>query len=213
MTLTGPIPIFDLPENIIAGSDGIVQRQSRRLLSEHLLTYSSFDWSAEFIDICVSYLRHYLIPLEKMQSFRKSRSDMEKFALWLFLEANLNPMEVSPTHIKDFIVFLQSPKNCWLSISHTLRVVESENNERHLNSNWKPMCAYSRKIQLSLNSDRTETLYNDQYILDHYQPKISTIQATLRCLSRFYDFLIAKQIENLISSKTEGGHYGLIINS
>jgi len=213
-----PFPIFDSVDyyHTRSWSEGPVRAKATRLLSLALKDTPNADWSPIYLEIADQFLCNYLNGYNgPTNTFNRFKNEIERFTLWLVIEHKKNPMELEPNDISNYIDFLESPKKTWVCAYNTTRLI-TDGDEVMVNPNWHPFWARRPKgIKLpSLKSRdpvlREQRRQNDAELIAAYSLSHSSLGASLRALSPFYNFLIdqQKQAENL--SRRAGIHTGLI---
>ncbi len=213
-----PFPIFDSVDyyHTRSWSEGPVRAKATRLLSLALKDTPNADWSPIYLEIADQFLCNYLNGYNgPTNTFNRFKNEIERFTLWLVIEHKKNPMELEPNDISNYIDFLESPKKTWVSAYNTTRLI-TDGEEVMVNPNWLPFWARRPKeIKLpSLKSKdpvlREQRRQSDSELIAAYSLGHSSLGASLRALSPFYNFLIDQQKQTETQSRRTGTHSGLI---
>lgn len=215
-----PFPIFDSVDyyHTRSWSDGPVRTNATRLLALAIndTPNPKADWSSIYLEIADQFLCNYLSGKNgPVNTFNRFKTEVERFTLWLVIEHKKNPMELESNDISDYIEFLASPKTTWVSAYNTTRLI-TDGDEIMVNSNWHPFWARRPKgIKLPSLKSKDPVLceqrrQSDSEVIAGYSLGHSSLGASLRALSPFYNFLIDQQKQTETQSRRTGIHSGLI---
>lgn len=194
--MSKPFPIFDSVEIFQSGETSQIRSAALNRISKILLSQNCEDhnWISSYYDAADDFLHRYIEQGKSVNTFRRFRSEIERYTLWLVLKAKLNPMEVAWQHVVGYADFLKSPDREWISPYRHNRLTHQDSMYA-INSEWRPFWAKAKAGERRARPGTEKRKIQDQKAVDLYSASQATIDAALRALGPFYKYLIDRELK------------------
>lgn len=193
--MTLPFPLFDSAEEFHSNQPGPVSTRAESQLADAVNQYTDANWASVYLLIANSFLNKYL--QSNTNTFNRLRSEIERFSLWLVLKREKHPFEVNDRDILAYLKFLKTPDREWVAVRSTTRTIRVDG-ETRINSDWCPFWARAPKGERPPAFDPTLSRQQNAQLLADYHARVvaehtvktATLEAALRALSMYFNYLI-----------------------